>query len=241
MSTVLDIFASIIQGSALGPASYVANAADLTTVTPGNAMFKYADDTYIIIPARNSQSRGSELDNVSKWALANNLRLNKAKCVEIVFTDSRRKLQICHPPTIPDIQRVTSVSILGVTISNRLSVSEHVQSIISKCAQSIHALKILGSHGMSSDALKVICKFVVLTKLLYASPAWWCFATLADKQRLEAFLRRGVGLNLYSALDPSVSQRVQDTDDELFSAVMANSHHVLHHMLPDRTSHPYTL
>jgi len=91
MSTVLDIFASIIQGSALGPASYVANAADLTTVTPGNAMFKYADDTYIIIPARNSQSRGSELDNVSKWALANNLRLNKAKCVEIVFADSCRK------------------------------------------------------------------------------------------------------------------------------------------------------
>jgi len=31
------------------------------------------------------------------------------------------------------------------------------------------------------------------------------------------------------------------TMDELFSAVMANSYHVLHHMLPDRTSHPYTL
>jgi len=71
----------------------------------------------------------------------------------------------------------------------------------------------------------------------YASPAWWGFATSADKRRLEAFLRRGVRLNLYSALDPSVSQRVQDTNDELFSAVMANSHHVLHHMLPDRTSH----
>ena len=38
-----------------------------------------------------------------------------------------------------------------------------------------------------------------------------------------------------------MSQRVQDTDDELFSAVMANSHHVLHDILPDRTSHPYTL
>jgi len=84
-STTLDISASIIQGSAVGPASYVVNAADLTTVTPGNAMFKYADDTYryIVIPARNTQSRGSELDNVYKWALANNLRLNKAKCVEI--------------------------------------------------------------------------------------------------------------------------------------------------------------
>ena len=126
----------------IGPASYVVNAADLSTVTPGNAMFKYADDMCIIIPARNTQSRSNELDNVSKWALANNLQLNKAKCVEIVFTDSRRKLQICQPPTIPDIQRVRSVSILqGVTISNRLSVSEHVQSVISKCAQSMHALK----------------------------------------------------------------------------------------------------
>jgi len=47
---------------------------------------------------------------------------------------------------MPDIQRVTSVSILGVTISNRLSVSEHVQSVISKCAQYMHALKILRSH-----------------------------------------------------------------------------------------------
>ena len=81
-----------------------------------------------------------------------------------------KKLQICQPPTIPDIQRVTPISILGVTISNRLSVSEHVQSVISKCAQSMHALKILRSHGMSSDALKVIYKSVVLTKLLYASP-----------------------------------------------------------------------
>ena len=87
-------------------------------------------------------------------------------------------------------------------------------------------------------AQKAIYKSVVLTKLLYASPAWWGFANSADKQRLEAFLRRGVRLNLYSALDPSVSQRVQDTDDELFSAVMANSHHVLHHMLPDRESAP---
>ena len=90
-------------------------------------------------------------------------------------------------------------------------------------------------------AQKAIYKSVVLTKLLYASPAWWGFATSTDKQRLEAFLRRGVRLNLHSALDNSVLQRVQDTDDELFRAVMTNSHHVLHHMLPDRTSHPYTL
>jgi hypothetical protein len=41
------ILASIIQGSALGPASYVVTAADLHAITPGNAMVKYVDDTYL--------------------------------------------------------------------------------------------------------------------------------------------------------------------------------------------------
>jgi len=105
----------------------------------------------------------------------------------------------------------------------------------------MHVLKILRSHGVSSDALKFIYKSVMLTKLLYASPHGGVSPLWLNKQQIEAFLHQGVRLNLYSALDLSVSQRVQDTDNELFSAVMANSHHVLHHMLPDRTSHPYTL
>jgi len=35
-SEQLNISANIIQGSAIGPASYVVSAADLTTVTAGN-------------------------------------------------------------------------------------------------------------------------------------------------------------------------------------------------------------
>ena len=50
-SELLDISASIIQGSVVGPASYVVNAADLITVTVGNVIFKYAHDTYLVIPA----------------------------------------------------------------------------------------------------------------------------------------------------------------------------------------------
>ena len=40
-----------------------------------------------------------------------------------------------------------------------------------KCAQSLHALKILRSHGMCHDALKVIYKAVVIAKILHAIPA----------------------------------------------------------------------
>jgi hypothetical protein len=56
--TLLEITASIIQGSVVGHASYVVNAADLKAVTPGNGMCKYVDDT-LIIPA--SQADSTEL------------------------------------------------------------------------------------------------------------------------------------------------------------------------------------
>jgi len=60
---------------------------------------------------------------------------------------------------------------LGVTVTNHSSVSEHVRDFISRCAQSI--LKLLQSHGMNDDELRTIYKSVVLAKLLYAVPAWW--------------------------------------------------------------------
>ena len=63
-SHVLDISASIIQGSAVGPVSYVISASDLSTVAKGNSLHKYVDDTYTVIPARNARSREAKLDHV---------------------------------------------------------------------------------------------------------------------------------------------------------------------------------
>jgi len=60
--SLLNISASIIQGSAVGPVSYVVDAGDLTPLTPGNRYCKYADYTYLIIPASNINSRTDEID-----------------------------------------------------------------------------------------------------------------------------------------------------------------------------------
>ena len=53
VSTVAEVLASFIQGSALGPASYIVTAADLHPVHTGNRIFKFADDTYLVVPAIN--------------------------------------------------------------------------------------------------------------------------------------------------------------------------------------------
>jgi len=90
-SSLLDITASIIQGSTVGPAAYVVTAGDLATAVSGNSLCKFADDTYLNIPASNVASCHIELANIQNWAKRNNLKLNCDKLCEVDFTDSRRR------------------------------------------------------------------------------------------------------------------------------------------------------
>jgi len=73
--------------------------------------------------------------------------------MEIVFVDKRRKGNDQPPSPLPGIERVTSVKIFGVTITNSLSVAEHVHTTISSCVQTLYALR---SHGMDETALQIV-------------------------------------------------------------------------------------
>jgi len=106
----------------------------------------------ILVPASNIQSRKAELEHVEEWTQTNYvyLKLNRAKSTVIAIT-GKRKPQVCNSSHLPGIKSVTVITILGVTITNYLSVSEPVTSIINKCAQSLYAIKLLRCQGMSED------------------------------------------------------------------------------------------
>jgi len=110
--------------------------------------------------------------------------MNCRKTLEIIFTHGKRRREANAPPPIAGITRVTSLKMLGVTISGKLSVSEHVGGVISSCAQSLHAIRVLRSHGMCNSVLQTVYQAVIISKLTYASSAWWGFSTAADRQRL---------------------------------------------------------
>jgi len=56
ISELRDDLANVIQGS------------DLQPVHDGNAIVKFADDTYAIVPAVNSSTSAIELTNIQSWA-----------------------------------------------------------------------------------------------------------------------------------------------------------------------------
>ena len=136
-SEFLEILASIIQGSGIGPASYVVNAGDLRMKNQQNKLVKFADDTYLIVPSSMEETRMEEITNISEWATRNNLTLNNSKTVEIVFSRPRSRRTITPPALIPGIVRSESMKMLGVTISNKFSVSQHIEETVSTCARAL--------------------------------------------------------------------------------------------------------
>ena len=238
----------MIQESAIGPASFLVCASDLHPVNAENSVNKYADDCYLIIPASNTSQCKAELEHVEDWAKHNNLKLNTDKTVEMIITAKNKNPAV--PPPIPGITRSDTVEMLGVTLSNKLKMTQHINEKIESCSKSLFALKTLKAHGMCKAELYEVFRATTLASLLYAAPAWWGFALAEEKGRLDAFLRKAVKADFYPGTGPTISELVGREERTLFKSVSLNCHHVLHPLLPPvalRTynlrprSHPYVI
>ena len=119
-----------VLGTPLWPASYAVALADLHPVYEKNRMFKFADDTYLVVSAINTGTCQEEIDHLQTWTVENNLKLNWDK-TEIVFTASRKR---ASPRPHPDIECVSSLRILDVIINNRLSATDHVTMLLLSCS-----------------------------------------------------------------------------------------------------------
>ena len=87
-----------------------------------NELCRFADDTYLIIPEMNVESRSAVIDHINTLALKNNLMLNRKKSIEIVFADTRKKRQVAAAPPLPVIPSITLSKVFGVTVTNILVV-----------------------------------------------------------------------------------------------------------------------
>ena len=248
-SEYLAINASIIQGSGIGPASYVFAASDLHPVYPSNILFKYADDTYLIVPASNSFSIPEELDQVSHWASKNNLKLNSSKSCEMVVCRSKAD-NSNKPLAVSGLNRVQQITVLGVTVSDNLSFASHVQNLIAKAGASLYALKTLKAHGLQGQALSDVTQATLVAQLLYASAAWSGFLKADERNKLQSVLDKAIRYKYLPENFRTIDELFNSSDFDLFTAVVGNPDHVLAQLLPPvkhtgynlrKTSHGFVL
>jgi len=226
------ISASVIQGSVLGPVCYAVTAADLSTLNPGNVLVKFADDTYLLVPANQSETVNDELDHIKVWAVKNNLNLNASKSYEIIMHHPRTRLShLTVPPALQDIARVVELKSLGVTLTENFSFSRHITEVVNSASQSLYALRQLRTHGLPAGLLSRMFKTLVLSKLTYASPAWWGFTSSQDRDRLESFIRRAQKAGFCDSCI-TFHETCETADSRLFKSITTNSNHMLAQLLP---------
>ena len=159
--------------------------------------------------------------------------LNTSKSMEMIIHKPRTKLEnLSVPPPSWGVTRVTSMKILGVTITDTLSFEPHVTNVVARCAQTGYALRILRAYGLNGPALWNVTRATLVSKLVYASPAWFGFLDESSKTRCQGIIKKLIRTGYLGEGFASFAELCGDADDELFRNIQTNNHHVLHQLLP---------
>jgi len=178
------------QGTILAPLLFLIYINDLPLSINANIGL-YADDTIlysIIHSISDCHALQEDLNTLSQWATRTDMYFNPDKSVYMRIT--RKHNPVLYNYTIDNtaIQQVSSTKYLGITISNDLTWSTHINNITSK-ALSTKAflqrnLKFCPAH------VKLKCYNIMIRPILeYASPVWSPH-TRKDIEQLERVQRQ---------------------------------------------------
>jgi len=88
-----------------------------------------------------------------------------------------------------NIERVSSLRVLGVIVNDQLSAADHVTNVLALCNSLLYAL-ILRCHGIPDASLQNAYQATGIAKLTYCAPAWSGACSVADRVKLDSFIRR---------------------------------------------------
>ena len=133
------------------------------------------------------------------------------------------------------------MKILGITVDDRLTFSTHVDTLISKGLQNIHAIKFLKNHGLQPPLLFNVASSLFISCLTYASPAWWGFLSISDINKIESLIKKAKKWGLMNLNHNDFKTLCKTTDNNIFHQITSNTSHSLYKLLPPRITHQYTL
>ena len=119
------------------------------------------------------------------------------------------------PDCIYGINRVNCAKLLGVLIDDKLCFNQHVDYLIKICSQRFYLLQQMKKQGLSDECITIVFTAIVLSKLLYALPAWGGYISKEQVNRVEAVLNKSVRWGLTNA-HYTFDDLLTDADAHLF-------------------------
>ena len=167
MSTLLRITRSIVQGSGLGPYLYIALARRLKTISIINKLFKFADDTSLLVPQFTDCHMETEFGNVERWSNANKLILNTKKTKEIIFYKSKiaKSKHSNNINKLNNIDRIEQTTLLGIILNSDLSWSPQIKHVLSQITQRFYLLGQLKNMSMERSMLDQVFQALIISRI----------------------------------------------------------------------------
>lgn len=127
------------QGLVLGPLLFTLFINDLPDCLRSAQAIMYANDTAILVRSKSLLDAeciiNSELENVHKWFVSNKLTLNMSKTKYILFRSpykARNTIPIAVRIRDTEINRVETISYLGVILDEPLNWRPHIDNLRKK-------------------------------------------------------------------------------------------------------------
>ena len=190
LSTKLDIWGTVPQGTKMGVLLFLLMIDDLRTNVP---TYKYVDDTTLFHISSNPEDTDLQkaVNAVVEWSKSNHMKLNTSKTKEMFISFSR------PPPKVPKItvngtplERVDEVTLLGLKLSNDLTWHHHVEHITKKANRKLFCLNMLKRAKVEQkDMVKIYCSRV-RPVIEYATPVWHPGLTQELTDSIEDIQRR---------------------------------------------------